>query len=276
MQIGRFNVRSILFGRFRLDGGAMFGVVPKNIWAKRLTPDAENCIPLAARCLCIRDETRCVLVDTGFGAKWKDSQTRIYGFELTSPDKLGVAPEEVTDIILTHLHFDHAGGISYFDRAGELQLAFPDARIYLQQANFETALRPNARERASYLKENVEVLKRARLTLLEGESEILPGVFVHRTDGHTEGHQWVEVADEHDSLFFAADLIPTAHHLPLAYHMGYDICVQKVLQEKEVFLNAALARQAVVAFQHDAHTEAVTLKAGEAGGALVSEVLSLS
>ena len=253
MKFGKYDVRTVLFGRFRLDGGAMFGSVPKNLWAKRIPADNENCIPMAARALLVRGEGRVVLVDVGLGEKWAEKPRKIFEIKNEPSEKLGFAPESVTDIILTHLHFDHAGGISRWKDAQkkEAELTYPKAKMWLQRSNFENARNPNPREQASYLPENVFVLEQGDLTLVEGSREILPDLWVHRFDGHTVGQQWIELRDGARRIMYPADLVPTSHHLPVPFVMGYDMCASTALHEKEEFLKRALDEDALIVFEHD-------------------------
>jgi glyoxylase-like metal-dependent hydrolase (beta-lactamase superfamily II) len=257
MKIGAFTITEVIFGHFRLDGGCMFGSVPKNLWSRSIPGDVENCINLACRSLLIDIGSRRFLVDVGMGEKWSDKQRQIYGIKNSPRDSWGFDPKSVTDVILTHLHFDHAGGITSPTPDGGVALSFPDATIHLQKANWEHANNPTLKDRASYLPENIKPLANAHLALYEGTSEIVPGLLVHRVDGHTRGQQWIEVVDGANKLFFATDLIPTAHHVPLAYHMGYDVCAETLLVEKQSFLERALAENALLCFQHDADTAAV-------------------
>jgi glyoxylase-like metal-dependent hydrolase (beta-lactamase superfamily II) len=252
MRFRGFDVEAVLFGTFRLDGGAMFGSVPKNIWAKRIAADDENCIPMAARGLLIRRAKRTILVDLGMGDKWAPKQRQIFAIKNTPPSDLGFSPETVTDVILTHLHFDHAGGISRFTADGKtLELVYPQATVWLQRANYENARQPNRRERASYLPENVFVLEKAKLNLLEGDGEIVPGLWVHRIDGHTLGQQWIELRDGARSIAYPTDLVPTSHHVAVPFSMGYDICTATLLKEKEEFLAYVVKQNALVVFGHD-------------------------
>jgi len=256
MKIGAFNIQEIIFGHFRLDGGCMFGSVPKNLWSKSIPADAENCIHLVCRSLLIHTGDRRFLVDVGMGEKWNDKQRQIYAIKNTPKGDWGFDPSSVTDVILTHLHFDHAGGITSPTQDGGVELSFPQATIHLQKANWEHALNPTLKDRASYLMDNVKPLAQAKLSLYEGTHEIVPGLTVHRVDGHTKGQQWIEISSGDERIFFATDLIPTAHHVPLAYHMGYDVCAETLLNEKETFLKRAHAENAWVCFQHDSETAA--------------------
>ena len=256
MQIGTFTITEVIFGHFRLDGGCMFGSVPKNLWSRSIPGDTENCIHLVCRSLLIDSGDRRFLVDVGMGEKWSEKQRQIYGIQNTPKDQWGFDPASITDVILTHLHFDHAGGITSPTADGGIALSFPQAKIHLQKANWEHAQNPTLKDRASYLPENVKPLAQATLKLYEGTSEIVPGLLVHRVDGHTKGQQWIEVRDGSERLFFATDLIPTAHHVPLAYHMGYDVCAETLLTEKQIFLERVRSENALLSFQHDADTAA--------------------
>ncbi len=265
MKIGAFTITEVIFGHFRLDGGCMFGSVPKNLWSKSIPGDPENCIHLACRSLLIDVGDRRFLVDVGMGEKWSDKQRQIYGIRNTPKESWGFEPRSVTDIILTHLHFDHAGGITSPTPDGGVELSFPHATIHLQRANWNHANNPTLKDRASYLPENVQPLANAKLALYEGTSEVVPGLLVHRVDGHTKGQQWIEVTDGTNKLFFATDLIPTAHHVPLAYHMGYDVCAETLLVEKQAFLERARTENALLCFQHDADTAAVRVVMNDRG-----------
>lgn len=255
MRCGRYSVKLVVFGSFRLDGGSMFGSVPKTLWNKSIPADSDNCIPLVCRSLLLEDDSRKILVDVGTGNKWNDKLRQIYNIENTRPEVLQFDPNQITDVVLTHLHFDHAGGISQHTATGELTLTYPKARVHLQSANWERANNPTPKDRASYLSENIEPLRAADLKLYDGDIEVLPDLLVHRVDGHTPGQQWIEVGDRSDDssprLFFPTDLIPTSHHVPLAFHMGYDVCADTLLREKLLFLERAVTLQATVCFQHD-------------------------
>lgn len=265
MRLGRFTIQEVLFGHFRLDGGCMFGSVPKNLWVKSITADDENCIPLVCRSLLIRDGERAFLIDVGMGEKWGEKQRQIFAVRNTSSDTWGFTRDEVTDVILTHLHFDHAGGMTHYNASNEVELSFPKARIHLQEANWTHAQNPTPKDRASYLPENVLPLKGAALSVYQGDTEIHPGISVHRVDGHTPGQQWIEIHDNGESLFFATDLIPTAHHIALPYHMGYDICAATLLSEKKNFLERAVTENALVCLQHDRDTPAVRVMRDQRG-----------
>lgn len=234
----------------------MFGSIPKNLWQGWVTSDDENCVPLVCRSLLLHGYGRCVLVDVGMGEKWNDKTRRIFNIQNFSSEQTGINSNEVSDIILTHLHFDHSGGISDYDPSGTLQLCYPNATIHIQRTNIELAKNPNQRERASYLARNVDSLSKTELHLVEGSCEILPNLWVHELNGHTKGLQYVEIVDPIQPLLFPSDLLPTSHHLPTHFTMSYDMNAEKVMEEKEAFLSYALEHNAIVVFVHDSSTVA--------------------
>jgi glyoxylase-like metal-dependent hydrolase (beta-lactamase superfamily II) len=276
IMFGKFSLQVIEFGLFRLDGGAMFGSVPKPLWSKSIPADENNSIQLSCRSLLLDHGKRRFLIDVGMGEKWNDKQRAIYSIRNAPELAWGFDRHSVTDVILTHLHFDHAGGITRRNQAGELELSFPNARIHLQVGNWNHARNPTLKDRASYLPENITPLEKADLLLCDGDVELYPGITVHRVDGHTPGQQWIEIEGSHNALFFATDLVPTAHHLPLPYHMGYDVCAETVLREKSVFLEAAVQRNAIVFFEHDADTEGARVQVNEKGHFYAKEIVTLS
>ena len=277
MRFGPFDVTAYDHGTFRLDGGAMFGTVPKAIWAKLSPPDDDNRILLAARSLIIRAGDRVVLVDAGMGDRWTEKLRRIYDIRPAEGDGPGLDAGGVTDVILTHLHFDHARGIfrARPGEEGQVDLRYPEARIHVQAANYETAREPNARERASYIAEDTKLLERTRLVLASGSREIAPGIWVHRTNGHTRGHQWVEVRADGRSLAFPSDIVPTSRHLPLPYLMGYDISAETLLIEKDALLGRAVDEGWILVFSHDPDVAAGRVGRDDKGHYALAEALAL-
>jgi len=276
MTFGPFKLSLVNHGFYRLDGGAMFGTVPKTIWSGLIPADEDNCIRLATRSLLVDAGERVFIVDIGNGEKWPEKTRRIYGIRNFPPDEAGYDPARVTDIVLSHLHFDHAGGISRFKpgSTAALELSFPRARVHLQADNYDTARNPNPRERASYLKENVEVLERADLRLARGSEEIFPGIWVHANNGHTKGQQCLEVKSGEESVVFPADLVPTSRHLPLPYSMGYDISAETLIREKELFLSLAVAQRWTVVFCHDPEVPAGRVTRDEKGRFALEEAVA--
>ena len=253
----------------------MFGSVPKALWAREAPPDTENRILLATRSLLIEDGKRKILVDAGCGDKWTEKTRAIFSIG-EIPDQYPDTPAPqyplpgITDVILTHLHFDHAGGVSRYGEGG-LEPCYPGARHFVSAANRENAKHPNVRERASYLAENVDILDRIDLILTEDGQEILPGLTVHRSDGHTRGLHWIELTDGEVTIAYPADLIPTSKHLPVPYVMGYDMCAERSMEEKRSFLEQAVAGRWIVVFEHDPDLAAARLAFDERGRAIVGE-----
>jgi glyoxylase-like metal-dependent hydrolase (beta-lactamase superfamily II) len=254
------KARAVVLSYFRLDGGSMFGSVPKALWERFAPADDKNRIALVARALYLESEGRRILIDAGLGGKFEPREAEMFAVSSAPERELPFRWAELTHLIPTHLHFDHGGGLTVrHEPGGPVALAAPAAKVYLQRANWERALAPGPRERASYLGENVEPLRQADLELVDGDRELLPGVSVHRSDGHTRGMQWLTVEAEMGTLAFPADLIPTTSHLHLPFVMGYDMCVETLLGEKEAFLRRAVAERWIVVFAHDAKTPASRL-----------------
>ena len=258
--LGRFTLHALEAGLQRLDGGAMFGVVPKPLWQKRIAPDDRNRIPLALRCLLVETPDALVLIDNGVGNKEDPKFHEIYGIENAgSPTRLenairaaGFTPGDITIVIDTHLHFDHAGGNTYQDEAGQVCLSFPNARYYVQKGEFEWAHSKNERVRASYLPHNFDPVHAAgKLELLVGDREIIPGVSVRLTPGHTPHHQSVLLRSEDQSAIFLADVMPTSAHLPLPWIMGYDVEPLVTLESKRGLVDRAKAEDWLMVFEHD-------------------------
>jgi glyoxylase-like metal-dependent hydrolase (beta-lactamase superfamily II) len=267
-ELGRFRVHALEGGLQRLDGGAMFGVVPRPLWERRIAPDERHRIPLALRSLLVETPDALVLIETGLGNKENEKFREIYGVENEAPpgsglpDRLheaireaGFAAEDVQVVINTHLHFDHAGGNTALDSDGQLRLAFPAARYYVQRGEWDYAHHTNERTQASYLPRNFDpVMEAGRLELLEGDREILPGISVFLTPGHCPWHQSVLVRSEGETLCFLGDVVPTMAHLPLAWIMGYDVEPLRTLESKRGLLERAVAEEWTLFSTHDATT----------------------
>lgn len=254
-------------GRFALDGGAMFGVVPWTLWSKLIPPDTRNRIPMAMRALLIESGDRLVLVDVGVGHKYTPKFADIYAIDHSQHTlegelaRLGFTAADVTDVVLTHLHFDHAGGSTKRLDDGRLVPTFPNARYYVQRSHWEWAHNPNPRERASFFPENYDPLvEHGQLVLVEGEQEILPGLQLRVVNGHTEGQQLVQVRYKGRWILYGADLFPTSAHLPLPYVMAYDVRPLVTFQERERFLPWLVQEEVVVFYEHDAQVECSTVR----------------
>ena len=258
-------------GNFKLDGGAMFGVVPKTIWQKTNPADANNLIDMSMRCLLIEDEDRLILVDTGLGDKQSEKFFGYYhlfgDFTLEkSLKKLGFHSDDITDVFLTHLHFDHCGGVIQRDKNGVLLPAFKNANVWSNQAHWNWATEPNPREKASFLKENIHPIQESgQLQFLQQQSTAQIGFEVLFMDGHTEKQMLPKLNYQGKTLVFMADLLPTIGHIPLPYVMGYDTRPLLTIKEKVDFLNLAADENYYLFLEHDAHHEICTVKRTEKG-----------
>ena len=255
--IGGWTIDALETGYLWLDGGSMFGSVPKPMWAKLQPPDERNRIRLAMRCMLLRGHGRCVLIDDGIGDKFSAKLADIYRLELEehtlelSLAALGLAVTDVTDVVLTHLHFDHAAGSTRVVE-GKLVPRLPKARYAVQRRNLENARDPNPRERASYMPENFEPLFEAGvLDVWDGPREPWPGVEVLTADGHTRGQQLVRVHGPEGAVYFVADLIPTASHVRIPFVMGYDVAAIETMAEKRALLTRAAQESAWTLLEHD-------------------------
>jgi glyoxylase-like metal-dependent hydrolase (beta-lactamase superfamily II) len=256
IDLGDWRLTTIDAGEVWLDGGSMFGSVPKPLWSRWHLPDARNRIRLAMRALLAEGHGRRVLIDVGAGGKMEPKLADIYGLDdgtrlERSLAAAGVAPGDVTDVVLTHLHFDHAGGATR-RVDGRLEPRLPNARWWVQRRNLDNARHPNPRERASYLAENFEPLAEAAvLEIVEGAAEPWPGFHLDLAEGHTRGQQLPRIAGRLGTVQYAADLVPTAAHVRIPFVMGYDMAVIETMAEKRAWLERAIAHDAWVCLEHD-------------------------
>jgi glyoxylase-like metal-dependent hydrolase (beta-lactamase superfamily II) len=257
VKLGAFEIHPVTDGRFRLDGGAMFGVVPKTLWQQCCPADDHNRIQLGLTCLLIQAHGKNILVDTGLGDKW-DAKTRDrFAIDRRPPladslKQLGLTANDIHYVINTHLHFDHAGGNTVRKDGGSLAPAFSQARYVIQRGEYEEALLANERTRVSYREENFMPIAHAhRWEFAEGDAELIPGVSVVVTHGHTTHHQAVKIESEGQVAFFLGDLIPTVSHLPLPYIMGYDLYPMQTLETKRKVLERAAQEDWLLIFEHD-------------------------
>lgn len=268
-------------GFFKLDGGAMFGVVPKVIWHKTNPADDKNLCTWAMRCLLVEDGDRLILIDNGIGDKQNDrffSYYYLHGEDtlLNSIRQAGFSPGEITDVFLTHLHFDHCGG-GVATHNGRPELVFPNAKYWSNLSHWQWALQPNAREKASFLKENILPMEESgHLHFLDINSKSpFPQFDIMTVDGHTEKQMLPKIRYKDKTIVFVADLLPSAGHVPLAYVMGYDTRPLVTLQEKDVFLKEAADQGYILFFEHDPVQECCTVKRTERG-VRVDKVFSLN
>ena len=276
MKIGSYELHAIETGRFALDGGAMFGVVPRPLWEKTSPPDERNRIAMAARALLAMGDGRRILVDTGNGDKFDQKFASIYKMESSgeiidaSLARHHLRPSDITDVILTHFHFDHAGGATR--REGDRVVpAFPNARYYVQKQHWDAALHPTERDRASFLPDDfMPLLEAGVLNLIDGEKEILPGIRVRIVNGHTAALQCPLISDGTTSLLYCADLIPLASHLHLPWIMAYDLRPLITLEEKRKTLEQAVEEEWILFFEHDPVLKAGYVERGDKGYALAT------
>lgn len=269
--IGPYELHTIDAGRFKLDGGAMFGVVPKPLWERKISADDRNRIPLAMRCLLLASSERIILIDNGLGETFSEKFADIYAVDYSENDlhgalaNAGYSAADVTDVILTHLHFDHCGG-STRGTGQDAEIVFPNATFHVQERHWEWANDPKAKDRASFLEANLQPLAHSdQLHLVEGPGELLPGVELLVVNGHTRGQQLVKIRDEQTTLVFVADLIPTTAHFSELWNMAYDIAPMDTVEEKMDFLEAAYEGGWHLFFEHDPETAVTSVTETRSG-----------
>ena len=267
-KIGDYTLHTIETGLFGLDGGAMFGIVPKPLWEKKIRPDEKNRIPLQMRCLLMASSDRLILIDTGLGDKYDDKFAGIFSVDhehstlQQSLNQAGFSPSDITDVIITHLHFDHCGGAT----TKEGQLVFPNAIHHVQDSHWRWAQKPNVRERNSFLQENLAPLEASgQLAFVSGQQELYPGVEVFPVYGHTEAMQLVKISGPEHTLIYAADLIPTHAHVPLAWNMGYDLKPLHTIEEKDTVLKDGVEKGWHFFLEHDPVVEIMSLEKSDRG-----------
>jgi glyoxylase-like metal-dependent hydrolase (beta-lactamase superfamily II) len=271
MQIGKYKISYLETGTLGLDGGAMFGVIPKPLWERTNPSDEKNRITLAARCMLLESDTKKILVDTGAGQSWDEKFSKIYRMEfgntlIKSLAAKGLTSDDITDVILTHLHFDHVGGASVIDEDGKSRPTFPNAKYYIQKKQYEWALNPSMRDKASYFPNRyVPLYEEGLLKLVEGDTRFDDEIEMLVTNGHTDSHQMVKVSDGNETILYCADLIPTAGHVPLPYIMGYDLRPLETLAEKMKYLTKAVEENWMLFFEHDPENIGVTVKQTDKG-----------
>lgn len=279
MEIGGYKIRLINAGDFALDGGAMFGVVPKALWERGYhTADDKNRIKLSTRLLYLEGQGRKILVDTGNGTKLDEKSQKIYDIDPADNGpaaklrEAGLDPNTITDVILTHLHFDHVGGATEMSQTGEAVPVFPNAKYHVQKAQLDWARNPTMKDRASFMPENYEPLDAdGLLHTIDGPGEIFPNIHVQPLDGHTRGMQMLQISGDGAPLVYFADLCPTHGHLKLPYVMGYDNEPLKTLEEKQKHITQAAEEGAICVFEHDAYLPYSKLMMSDRGPALDTE-----
>jgi glyoxylase-like metal-dependent hydrolase (beta-lactamase superfamily II) len=278
MKLGAFDIYPVIDGRFALDGGAMFGVVPKVLWERCCPADDVNRIPMSITALLIRAHGRTILVDTGLGAKEDAKFQKMFAVERVptlqeSLKRFDAHPEDIDLVINTHLHFDHAGGNTSIAEDGSVRPAFPKARYVVQHGEFEDAAHANERTRASYRRDNIlPVAHFNQWEFIHGDTELVPGVKAVVTSGHTRWHQSVKIESEGNVAFFLGDLIPTVSHLPLPYIMGYDLFPIQTLETKRWVLDRAFEENWLLLFEHDPLVQAGYVRRDQEGKYFLRDV----
>jgi glyoxylase-like metal-dependent hydrolase (beta-lactamase superfamily II) len=270
MQIGKYKLKTILSGFIRLDGGAMFGIIPKPLWEKTNPADELNRVTLSTRNLLLISDDKKILIDTGMGNKWDEKSKIIYcidskhDLELTL-QQYGIKPDDITDVLLTHLHFDHTGG-STKNENGKLVPAFPNAKYFVQKKNFEWAMNPSDRDKGSYIKDNFEPLvKEGVLNLIDGEINFDENISFRIINGHTFAQQMIKISDSSNTVLYCADLMPFVSQIRIPYVMGYDLQPMITVQEKKKYLQLAVDENWFLYFGHDPEIALATVKHSEKG-----------
>jgi glyoxylase-like metal-dependent hydrolase (beta-lactamase superfamily II) len=257
MRIGKYDIYEINSGYFKLDGGAMFGIIPKPLWSKNNPADDQNRISLAARNMLLVSDNRKILIDTGMGNKFDEKAHGIYDikqdeFSLESSlKKIGFTHDDITDVILTHLHFDHTGGSTKMSDNGKLVPAFSNAKYYVSEKNFNWASKPSDRDKGSYLKENFIPLAEEGVLCFLNDKNFDDEIEFIEVNGHTFGQNLLKISDSSTTLFYCADLFPFKSHIPLPYIMGYDLQPLVTLEEKKKVLPQAVEEEWIFFFEHD-------------------------
>jgi len=270
MQIGKYKLKTILSGFFGLDGGAMFGIIPKPLWEKTNPADDLNRIALSTRNLLLVSDDKKILIDTGMGNKWDEKSKNIYKIDTTrnlesTLDQNDIKTEDITDVLLTHLHFDHAGGSTKFEN-GKLIPSFPNAKYFVQKKNFEWAMNPSDRDKGSYIKDNFEPLvKEGVLNLIDGEINFDENISFRIINGHTFGQQMIKISDSSNTILYCADLMPFVSQIRIPYVMGYDLQPMITVQEKKKYLQRAADENWYLYFGHDPQFAVSTVKNTDKG-----------
>lgn len=272
LDIGKYEVHILDCGTFRLDGGAMFGVIPKTLWSKTNPADELNRITLGLRPALVIGGGRRILIDAGIGDKFDEKYRRMYGVDnagkgiLDELARLGLGARDITDVIITHLHFDHCGGFTALEN-GVSKLIFTEADIYVQKGHREAAARPTERDRASFLRDNLEpIMNSPRLKLVEGDVKgLFEGISVRAVNGHTRAMQAIVIESDGKAAYYLSDLAPTSSHVPIPYIMGYDLFPLTIIEEKKAVFDEMIAKDAVAIFEHDHLTPLAKIAKNEKG-----------
>ncbi len=265
MKIGNYDLYSIETSEFGLDGGAMFGIIPKTLWEKKVSVDELNRIEMVTRSLLLRSEDKKILIDTGNGTKWKDKYKEIYNINTeqynieTSLKNYGFNTDEITDVICTHLHFDHVGGNTKFE-SGKIIPTFPNATYWVTKDNWKLANHPSQKDFGSFIENDWKVLAQNQMMqIVDGNEQFLEGIDIHLTYGHTEGLMHPVISDGYKTLFYGADIFPLAAHIPIPWVMAYDVQPVVTMKEKEEILMKMYNKNWILFLEHDPKIQACTI-----------------
>lgn len=279
--MGPLTVHPLLEGHLAVDGGALFGAVPRTLWGRRYPPDEHNRVSLVSRVMLVEAGDRRLLVDAGIGSRWDGHHRALYGFDQSSGldaalGALGLSRGDITDVVLSHLHFDVAGGLSR-DEGGEQRLSFPNATVHLQRRHWKWAHQPSEKDHGSFRTEDFALLERSgQLHLLEGATELCPGVDLFVSEGHTVGMQLVRLEHGDEALVFCGDLVPTTAHLHAPWVSALDLYPLTSIEEKKQVLAQAVEERWRLVFTRDPLVAACTVKDDGCGHVVVDEVLAAS
>ena len=263
MKIGKYKLFSIETSEFSLDGGAMFGIIPKVMWEKKAPSDNLNRIKMVTRSLLLVSDSHKIIIDTGNGSKWTKKHLELYNIDLsmynikTSLNKHGFTTDDITDVICTHLHFDHAGGNTIYDD-DSLIPAFSNATYWISQKNWNLANHPSQKDQGSFIENDWEVLGKNNMIRLVKE-QFLPGIEIYFTQGHTDGLMHPVISDGNNTLFYGADIFPTAAHIPIPWVMSYDLRPNETVKEKGRLLKKMYNEEWILFFEHDPKYQACTI-----------------
>ena len=266
MRIREFDLYPILTSQFRLDGGAMFGIIPKTLWNKKMPSDNLNRIQMVTRSLLLVSENKRILIDTGNGNKWQEKFKKIYEIDTklvsldTSLAEIGYAAEDITDVICTHLHFDHIGGNTKIVE-GKIIPSFPNAKYWMSEVNWKIANSPSEKDQGSFMQDDWVVLaENNMINFVHGADQFLPGIDLIISNGHTPGMMLPKISDNNNTLVYSADLIPTSAHIPLSWVMAYDVQPIVTIEEKKQFYHDAVDKNWILFFEHDPDVVACTIQ----------------
>lgn len=270
LKIGKYTIEEIKTGTFALDGGAMFGIIPKPLWEKTNPADEKNRITLGARCLLLQSDSRKVLIETGIGYGWDEKFEKIYRVDQSQNDlfnslkEKNVLPEDITDVILTHLHFDHVGGSVIFEN-GKPVPAFPNAKYHIQKEHFEYAQNSSDKDKGSFIKNRFMPLAEKGVLNLSNQLQFDDEIEFIKVNGHTIAQQLVKLSDGNQTYLYAADLVPFYSQIPIVYLMSYDIQPLKTVEEKKKYLSLAVEENWKLIFGHDPNVAMATVQKTDKG-----------